>query len=149
MTDEEIAIARIVAEKEEKLDKKDMIVVRKTEKIVPRWFHKYLKMFEKKESERMLTRKAWDHAIDLREGFMLKKGKIYPLLRVEREKVQEFVKDQLKKGIYKTIKVTTNITSVLCVKEEWEEEDGVGLPISEQLDNQEQLPIATDFRFNR
>ena len=98
MTDEEIAIARIVAEKEEKLDKKDMIVVRKTEKIVPRWFHKYLKMFEKKESERMPTRKAWDHAIDLREGFMLKKGKIYPLLRVEREEVQEFVKDQLRKG---------------------------------------------------
>jgi len=27
-----------------------------------------------------------------------KKGKIYPLLRVEREKVQEFVKDQLRKG---------------------------------------------------
>jgi len=27
-----------------------------------------------------------------------KKGKIYPLSRVEREKVQEFVKDQLRKG---------------------------------------------------
>ena len=46
----------------------------------------------------MLTRKAWDHAIDLREGFMPKKGKIYPLSRVEREEVQEFVKDQLRKG---------------------------------------------------
>ena len=43
-------------------------------------------------------RKAWDHAIDLREGFVLKKGKIYPLSRVEREEVQEFVKDQLRKG---------------------------------------------------
>ena len=29
---------------------------------------------------------------------MPKKGKIYPLSRVEREKVQEFVKDQLRKG---------------------------------------------------
>ena len=29
---------------------------------------------------------------------MLKKGKIYPLSRVEREEVQEFVKDQLRKG---------------------------------------------------
>ena len=55
-------------------------------------------MFEKKDSERMLTRKAWDHTIDLREGFVLKKGKIYPLSRVEREEVQEFVKDQLRKG---------------------------------------------------
>ena len=29
---------------------------------------------------------------------MLKKGKIYPLSRVEREEVQKFVKDQLRKG---------------------------------------------------
>ena len=43
-------------------------------------------------------RKAWDHAIDLREEFVPKKGKIYPLSRVKREKVQEFVKDQLRKG---------------------------------------------------
>ena len=94
-TDEEIVRVRIMGEKEEE---EDMIVVRKTEEMVPRWFHKYLKVFEKKESERMPTRKAWDHAIDLREGFVPKKGKIYPLSRVEREEVQEFVKDQLRKG---------------------------------------------------
>ena len=35
-TDEEIAIARIVAEKEEELDGEDMIIVRKTEEMVPR-----------------------------------------------------------------------------------------------------------------
>ena len=58
MTDEEIAIARIMAEKEEELDEEDMIVVRKMKKMVPRQFHKYLKVFEKKESERMPTRKA-------------------------------------------------------------------------------------------
>ena len=56
MTDEEIAIARILAEKEEELDEEEVIVVRKTEEMVPRQFHKYLKVFEKKESERMLTR---------------------------------------------------------------------------------------------
>ena len=98
MTDKEIAIARIVAEKEEELDEENMIVVRKMEEMVPRQFHKYLKVFEKEESERMPTRKAWDHAIDLREGFVPKKGKIYLLSRVEREEVQEFVKDQLRKG---------------------------------------------------
>jgi len=54
-------------------------------------------MFEKKESKRMLIRKTWDHSIDLMEGFVLKKGKIYLLLRIEREKVQVFVKDQLRK----------------------------------------------------
>ena len=53
----------------------------------------------------MLMRKAWDHAIDLREGFVLKKGKIYPLSRVEREEVQEFVKNQLRKGYIRLLKL--------------------------------------------
>jgi len=57
-----------------------------------------MKVFEKEDSERMPMRKAWDHAIDLREGFVLKKRKIYLLSRVERKEVQEFVKDQLRKG---------------------------------------------------
>ena len=61
-------------------------------------------MFEKKDSERMPTRKAWDHAIDFREGFVPKKGKIYSLLRIEREEVQEFVKDQLRKGYIRLLK---------------------------------------------
>jgi len=56
--DEEIAIVKIVAKKEEELDEEDMIVVRKTEEMVPRQFHKYLKVFEKKESERIPTKKA-------------------------------------------------------------------------------------------
>ena len=103
-TDEEIAIVRIVAEKEEELDEEDMIVVRKTEEMVLRQFHKYLKVFEKKESERIPMRKAWDYAIDLREGFVPKKNKIYPLSRVEREEVQEFVKDQLRKGYIRLLK---------------------------------------------
>ena len=57
-----------------------------------------MKVFEKEDSERMPMRKAWDHAIDLREGFVLKKRKIYLLSRVERKEAQEFVKDQLRKG---------------------------------------------------
>ena len=95
MIEEEKIRARIVEEKEN--EEEDLIELRATEEMVPRRFHKYLKVFEKKDSERMLTRKAWDHAIDLREGFVPKKGKIYPLSRVEREEVQEFVKDQLRK----------------------------------------------------
>ena len=104
MTDEEIAIARIVAEKEEELDKEEVMELRTTEKMVPRRFHKYLKVFEKKESERIPMRKAWDHAIDLREGFVPKKGNTYPLSRVKREEVQEFVKDQLRKEYIRPLK---------------------------------------------
>jgi len=98
MMEEEIAIARIVEEKEDEDEDEDLIELRAAEEMVPRQFHKYLKVFEKKESERMLTRKAWDHAIDLREDFVPKKEKIYLLSRVEREEVQEFMKDQLRKG---------------------------------------------------
>ena len=38
-------------------------------------------MFLKKQSERMLVKKVWDHTIETKEGFVLRKGKIYPLLR--------------------------------------------------------------------
>ena len=90
-------IARIKEEKDDDDDAENFIELRTTEEMVPRRFYKYLKVFEKKESERMPIRKAWDHAIDLREGFVPKKGKIYLLSRIEREEVQEFVKDQLRK----------------------------------------------------
>ena len=50
-------------------------------------------------------RKTWDHAIDLREGFVSKKGKIYPLSRIEREEVQEFVKNQLRKEYIRPLKL--------------------------------------------
>jgi len=44
---------------------------RKIEKIVPRRFLKWKKMFGKIELERMLIRKTWDHAIDIKETFKL------------------------------------------------------------------------------
>jgi len=65
--------------------------------MVSRRFHKYLKMFEKKELERMPIRKTWDHVMNLRKEFVPKEGKIYLLSRIEREEVHEFVKDQLRR----------------------------------------------------
>ena len=67
-------------------------------KLVLEKFHQWIKMFGKKQSERMPMRKLWDHAIDVREGFVPRKGKVYPLSREEREEVREFVKEQLRKG---------------------------------------------------
>jgi len=60
-------------------------------KLVPEKFHKWIKIFSKKQSERMPTRKIWDHTIDMKKGFIPKKGKVYPLLREEREEVWEFI----------------------------------------------------------
>jgi len=65
---------------------------------VPEKFHRWIKVFGKKQSERMPTKKLWYHAIDVKEGFMPRKGKVYPLSREEREEVREFVKEQLRKG---------------------------------------------------
>jgi len=81
--------------------------VRKTEndedkevlrRLVPRRFWKWKRVFRKKESERMPVQKTWDYAIELKEGFMPKKGKVYLLSREKREEVQSFVEDQLRKG---------------------------------------------------
>jgi len=66
-------------------------------KLVPKRFWKWKKIFGKRESERMPVRKAWDHAIELKKGFIPKKGKVYLLSREEREEVQAFVEDQLRK----------------------------------------------------
>jgi len=55
-------------------------------------------VFGKVESERIPTRKVWDHAIDLKKMFKLWKERIYPLSKNEREEVQNFMKDQLRKG---------------------------------------------------
>ena len=67
-------------------------------KLVPEKFHRWIKVFGKKQLERMPIRKVWDHMIDVKEGFIPRKGKVYPLSRKEREEVREFVKEQLRKG---------------------------------------------------
>ena len=71
---------------------------RKVEEIVPKQFHKWLKVFGKVESERMPVRKVWDHAIDFRDNFKVSKARVYPLSRNKKEEVQKFVDEHLKKG---------------------------------------------------
>jgi len=45
----------------------------------------------------MPTRKLWDHAINLKEDFIPRKGRLYLMSRQEKEEVQEFVEEQLRK----------------------------------------------------
>ena len=67
------------------------------EELVPRRFWKWKKVLEKKESERIPTRKPWDYMIKLKKGFMLRKEKLYLLSREKKEKIQAFVENQLQK----------------------------------------------------
>ena len=107
-------------------------------------------MFGKKQSERMPTRKLWDHAIDMKEGFMPRKEKVYPLLREEREKVREFVKEQLRKGYIRPSKSPQmapvffvgkkdgkkRIVQNYCYLNEWTIKNNYPLPlISDVLEN--------------
>ncbi|KAF7760450.1 transcriptional regulator family: Zinc finger, CCHC-type [Agaricus bisporus var. burnettii] len=89
---------------EEMPEEEEIRSIDSVEQAVPRRFHKFLKVFKQKESERMPTRKPWDHAIELKEDFKPKKGKIYPLSPNKREEVQAFVKDQLRKGYIRPLK---------------------------------------------
>ena len=42
-------------------------------------------------------RKMWDHTIDLKERFIPRKEKVYPLSREEREEMKKFIQKQMKK----------------------------------------------------
>ena len=92
---EEKKIVRWAADNKENWGREEEVEVdyRKIKEMVPQKFLKWGKVFGKVESERMLTRKIWDHAIDLKEIFKPRKERIYPLSKNEREEVQNFIED--------------------------------------------------------
>jgi len=65
---------------------------------VPQKFHKWLKVFEKAESERIPVKKPWDHAINLKKDFVPRKRRTYLMSREEKREVREFIEEQLRKG---------------------------------------------------
>ena len=99
VTLEEEKIVRWAVNNKENWRREEVVEVdhRKIEKMVPQKFLRWKKVFGKVESKRILTRKIWDHAISLKEMFKSRKGRIYPLSKNEREEVQKFVEDQLRK----------------------------------------------------
>ena len=54
----------------------------------------------------MPTRKLWDHAIDIKKEFVLRKRKVYLLLRKEREEIYKFISKQLRKGYIRLLKLS-------------------------------------------
>ena len=106
VTLEEEKIVRWTVDDKEDWGREEKVAVdyRKIEEIVLQEFLKWKKVFGKVESERMPTRKIWDHAIDLKEMFKPKKERIYPLSKNEREEVQNFIEDQLRKGYIRPLK---------------------------------------------
>ena len=52
----------------------------------------------------MPTRKLWNYVIDMKEGFVPRKRKVYLLLREEWEEVCEFIFEQLRKEYIRPFK---------------------------------------------
>jgi len=88
-------------EKEEKMETDH----RKIEEMVLERFHRWLKVFGKVESKRILVRKVWDHAIDLNDNFKASKVRVYSFSRNEKEEVQKFIDKHLKKGYIRPSKL--------------------------------------------
>ena len=73
VTIEEEKIVKWVIDDKEDWEREEEIEEdhRKIKEMVPEKFLKWRKVFGKVESERMPMRKAWDHAIDLKDTFVL------------------------------------------------------------------------------
>jgi len=98
--EDEKKIVRWAVDKKEDWGREEEIEAdhRKMEKMVSKRFHKWLKVFGKVESKRMLVRKVWDHGIDLNDNFKASKARVYPLSKNKKEEVQRFIDEYLKKG---------------------------------------------------
>jgi hypothetical protein len=55
-------------------------------------------VFEQKAAEQFPGKHPQDHAIELRDDFKVKKGKIYPLNPLQQNMLDEWIKEQLAKG---------------------------------------------------
>ena len=83
-------------------------------KLVPEKFYEWIKVFDKKQLERMSKRKTCNHVIEMKERFVPRKGKVYLLLREEREEVRAFIREQLRKG-YIQLSKSLQMASVFFV----------------------------------
>ena len=69
------------------------------EELVPPCYHSYLDIFSEKAASRFPLRKPWDHAINLKDSFKPKKGRLIPLSPKEQKKSQSLLMNSSPKGI--------------------------------------------------
>jgi len=97
-----------VAEKWEIWDEKEEIAKSEEEakKLVSQRFYKWIHVFEKKTSEKMLMNKVWNYAKEIKKGFVLRKEKVYPLFREERGDVYKIIQEKLRKWYIRPLKLS-------------------------------------------
>ena len=69
-----------------------------TEDTVPEEYREYQDVFEKKAAERFPEARPYDHAIDLKPGFIPKRFRTYKLSTREEQLMNEFIDENLRKG---------------------------------------------------
>ena len=72
--------------------------IKTLEEMVPPAYMEFRTIFEKKASERFPTSRPWDHEIELKENWKPNNAKIYPMSPNEREELDKFITEHLKKG---------------------------------------------------
>ena len=65
---------------------------------LPPEYHKYAPIFQKKASERFPPPRPYDHAIELKPEFVPSDCPVYSLTPLERQKHDEFIEENLRKG---------------------------------------------------
>ena len=69
------------------------------EKMVPKQYWEFAKVFFKEESQRLPQHQPWDHAIDLEPGAVQKwKIKLYPMSPNEQLELDKFLTEHIQKG---------------------------------------------------
>jgi len=73
-------------------------VVVPLEELVPKEYHSYLHLFDKKSSERFPEPRSWDHKIKMKADFKLRVFKKYNLLPIKQKELDKFIDENLEKG---------------------------------------------------
>ena len=79
---------------QESADKKEKTL----DEMLPTEVLDYKDVFDKQTAERFPELRPWDHAIDLKEDFVAKDCKIYPLSPLEQLELDKFIDENLAKG---------------------------------------------------
>ena len=77
-------------------------------------------MFSKEKAKRFPPARTYDHAIKLKEDFVPKRGKVFPLTLPEQKAMDEFIEENLAKGYIKPSTSEIVLTFFIIKKKRWQ-----------------------------
>jgi hypothetical protein len=109
---------------------------------VSKTYHRYLKLFSKKASERYPNPRPYDHEIRLKDNFKPIRQSPYSLNPEQTKLAQTFIKENLDKGYITAFKIRNGFTPVLCRKERRNESTLPRLPKTKRRNRQGCFPTS-------